>query len=782
MNHSFTFRTLPSQLLLAGCISLGFSSFAIAEIEFSAEEIELHNALRLAPVVVTGTRIEQNSFDLPMSIDSVDGETIREGQLQVNLSETAARVPGVVVNNRNNPAQDLAIQIRGFGARSAFGVRGVRLYQDGIPLTMPDGQGQTGTFNLDTAKRIEYLRGPFSALYGNSSGGVVQIFTEDGPDEPTLSGGITFGSYDTRRGSISFGGDNDGFNYIVNANTYRSDGYRDQSETRRDTFHGKFSFNLGEATKLTVVATALDQPDNEDPQGLNAQLLKENRKQANPNSLKFNTRVNRSHEQIGATLEHMLSENDTLRFMTYYGQRDNEQFQSISINGQRNDLSGGGVATIDRNFGGVDLRWAHKGLLADMPYNFTVGTNYDRMKDDRKGYENFSANAALGKIPRLIGGEVVDCGMTLNGQPIICGVKGNLRRDETNKVNNFDQYMQAAIDLTPRWNLSAGVRHSRVKFENNDHFILDTPNPPPPNLGYPGENGDDSGSVTFRETTPVIGAIFKATDTLNLYANAGQSFETPTFVEMAYTSTGGFNLDLKPAKSNQYEFGAKWMAGDSTLINASVFFIDTRDEIVVQQQSGGRTVYQNVKDSERKGFELSMDSALAQGFNAYLAYTYLDAEFTSDFTSCRPFADGQTVCLPNDPASFPPSLPANSGGEIIRSGADIPGTYKHTMFGELSWRHRPSGFSTALEVRANSKTNVAFKSEYGKASGYAIASWRGGFNQKKGDWKFSEFVRVENLFDKEYVGSVRVGDLNGNYYEPAPTRNWLLGLNASYQF
>jgi iron complex outermembrane receptor protein len=427
----------------------------------------------------------------------------------------------------------------------------------------------------------------------------------------------------------------------------------------------------------------------------------------------------------------------------------------------------------------MDLRWTHKGQVADMPYNFTIGTNYDHMEDDRKGYENFVANVPLGAVPRLIGGQVVDCGMTLNGQPIICGVKGNLRRDETNEVSNFDQYLQAAIDLTPRWNLSAGLRHSRVKFENKDHFLLDTGNPP---AGYPETNGDDSGSVTFRETTPVIGAIFKATDTLNLYANAGQSFETPTFVEMAYTSTGGFNLDLKPAKSNQYEVGAKWMVGDNTIINGAFFFIDTEDEIVVQQQAGGRTVYQNVKDSERKGFELSIDSQLGNGLSTYLAYSYLDAEFTSDFTSCRPFADGQTVCLPDQPASMPPALPANSGGEIIRAGADIPGTYKHTLFGELAWRHQPSGFSTALEIRAYSKTYVAFRPEYGKAAGYAIASWRGGFNQKVGDWKFSEFVRVENLFDKDYVGSIRVGDLNGNYYEPAPGRNWLLGFNASYRF
>lgn len=756
----------------------------------SEGDVERANVMLVSPVVVTATRVEQNSFDLPVSIDAVDGNVIREGQLQVNLSETAARVPGVVVNNRNNPAQDLAIQVRGFGARSAFGVRGVRLYADGIPMTMPDGQGQTGTFNLDTAKRVEYLRGPFSALYGNSSGGVVQIFTEDGPDDPTLAAGLTFGSYDTRRASTTFAGDNSGFNYVVNASTYRSDGFRDQSEARRDTLHGKFSFNLGDTTKLTLVATALDQPDNKDPQGLNAAQLKADREQANPNSIKFNTRVSRSHEQVGATLEHVVTKDDTLRLMAYYGQRENEQYQSISVSGQMDDRSGGGVATIDREFGGADIRWAHTGKLAEMPYNFTLGMNYDHMRDDRKGYENFISNLSSNLMMRNIA--PVDpvysrttCGSIAGGQPIICGVKGLLRRDEINTANSFDQYLQASLDLHPRWQLSGGVRHSRVHFDNNDHYVnrdlYSAGAAPRPEIGTNQINGDDSGSVTFRETTPVIGAVFKVTETFNLYANAGESFETPTFVEMAYKSTGsGLNLDLHPSKSRQYEVGAKWMLGASTLLNASAYQINTDDEIVIQQSTGGRAVYQNVKSSRRKGLELSLDSRLGYGLNAYLAYSYLDAEFTSDFDTCKPFSGLQTRCDPTQAPTFISG--GNSGKERIQSGAEIPGTYKQTLFGEVAWNHQPSGFTTALEVKANSRTNVAFKSSYGHAAGYAVASWRGGFAQKVGAWSFGEFLRIENLLDKEYVGSVRVADLNGSYYESAPGSNWLLGLNASYKF
>lgn len=759
----FELNRMYSVLALAGVF--GMTNIAMAESGIDEQ------TLLAPPVVVTATRVEQNSFDLPMSIDATNAAQIQDGQLKVNLSESSARVPGVVVNNRNNPAQDLAIQIRGFGARSAFGVRGVRLYADGIPMTMPDGQGQTGTFNLDTASRVEYLRGPFSALYGNSSGGVVQIFTKDGEKEPTLSGGITFGSDNTRRESIGFGDSGEGFDYVINANTYRSDGYRDQSETRRDTLHGKINFKFSDATKLTLVATALDQPDNEDPQGLTADQLKENRKQAGVGSEKFDTRVSRSHEQVGATLEHKFTEDDTVRLMAYYGERENTQYQSLTIAAQRNDLNGGGVATIDREFGGVDARWTHKGSLGEHAYSLTAGMNYDRMRDDRKGFENFRSNKPVGGIPDPP--PTVDCGNKANA--VVCGVKGHLRRDEINTAKNFDQFLQGEVELSKRLILSGGLRHSKVRFNTDDKFLLAT--------AYPSKNEDDSGSVTFSETTPVIGAVFKLNDTVNLYANAGESFETPTFVEMAYKAVGsGFNFDLKPAKSRQYEAGIKAFISEKTLINAAVFNIDTDNEIVVQQQSGGRTVYQNVKSSERQGFELSLDSQFDNGLGAYLAYTYLDAEFSSDFKACRPFRGKQTACNINKKASPDNDVPGNSGGEIIKSGTDIPGTFKQTLYGEVSWKYAPMGFSTALEARANSKTYVAFKPEYGKAGGYTVVAWRGGFTQKVNNWKLNEFVRIDNLFDKDYVSSVRVGDLNGRYYESAPGRTWLLGLNASYQF
>lgn len=713
-------------LAVAGCLACSTAVAAEPSVRLSPEEVETANVMLVSPVVVTATRIEQNSFDLPVSIDVVDAETIHDGQAQVNLSETSIRIPGVVVSNRSNYAQDLGISTRGFGARSAFGVRGVRLYADGIPMSMPDGQGQTGTFNLDTAKSVEFLRGPFSALYGNSSGGVVQLMTADGPLQPTLAAGINFGSYNTNRENINFGGQIGDLNYNLNAAHFETDGYRYHSEAKRDTFNVKIKYQIDQDSTLTFVATALDQQNTMDPQGINKSTFLSNPKAVSANTLLYNTRGDKSHAQVGVVFERNITENDTLHLMGYYGKRKSLGFLSTlksSQTGDANELSSGGVSEIDRDFGGIDARLTHKTRLLDKPLSFTAGINYDTMTDARKGYENF-------------------IGTTL-------GIQGQLRRDEDDSVFNFDKYLQAQWDLHDRWTIIAGIRNSKVHFKSEDHYA---------NVNLitgPNVNPDDSGSATYEATTPVIGAIFKLTPSINLYANAGKGFETPTFIELAYKNSGsGLNFDLQPSKSKNYEVGAKAFVGASTRVNIALFKIDTKHEIVTDSSSGGRATYKNAGGTERKGLEFTLDSALGNNFNAYAAIALLNAEYSDRFTSTA---------------------------GTINAGNKIPGTYASTYYGEISWKHPGTGFSTALEGSHFSKTYTNDKNDEA-TSPYTVFNWRGGFVQKVSSWKFSEFVRLNNITDKQYAGSVRVNDANRLYYEAGASRNWLLGVNASYQF
>jgi iron complex outermembrane recepter protein len=685
----------------------------------SGVSIAQEDPVRLAPIVVTPTRVEQSSFDLPVSIDAFNKEQIQQGQAQVNLSETLIRAPGIVANTRQNYAQDLQISIRGFGARSTFGIRGVRLYADGIPLTMPDGQGQAANIDLSSARQIEVMRGPFSALYGNSSGGVINVFTEDGPQDFTITGSAWAGSFDSSRVGLKVGGQQGVVNYIFDVSRFDTEGFRDHSAATRDTANGKVRLNIGDDTSVTLIANYLNQPDTQDPLGLTRAQMQQNREQAGTGAVAQDTRKSIENSQAGAILEKKLSSEDSIRVLGYAGKRTVEQFLALTFAGR-------GVVDLNRDFEGVDLRWTRKTELANRPFTFTAGVNYDTMNEARKGFTN-----VLGQI-------------------------GALGRDEDNTVFDFDQFVQAQWDLTDRWSISGGVRHSVVKFKSEDHFIRTTP-----------ANGDDSGSIDFSDTTPVVGVVFKVNPVFNLYANAGKGFETPTFAELAYktvspTSTG-LNFDLKPAESNNYEIGAKTYLGTNTRLNAAVFKTDTKNEIVVLINSGGRSVYQNVDSTSRKGFELAIDTKFAGGVTGMLAYTYLDAKFDNAYLTCGTSA---ACTVPNV------NVPA---------GNKIPGVPANSVYGELGWSYSPLGFSTAVEARWVDKVFTSDLNDEA-AESYTLVNLRASLEQKFGGWRFSEFARVDNIFDEEYVGSVIVNASNGAYYEPAPGTNYTVGVSVGYQF
>jgi iron complex outermembrane receptor protein len=708
MSFPSTFqRTLLSIAVLSTC--------CISQNVIAADETR--NILNTAPVVVTATRVKTNSFDLPISIDVVDAETISDSRLQANLSEIAPRIPGVVINNRNNSAQELAISSRGFGARSLFGVKGVRVYADGIPLTTPDGQGQLGALSLDTAGQIEFMRGPFSALYGNSSGGVVQAFTRDGAKETTLSGGISFGSYNTRRESLTLEGQNGDLNYIINTSEIDSNGYRDHSEYKKENFNSKLTYQSSADTKITLIANYLNQPYTQDPQSLNSQQFRLDPQQTPTTSSKANTRVTRDQTFSGITIDHNLSETQSIRLMTYYGQRNNLQYLTTSVSGY------------SRDFGGMDARWTLKNNLWSRPFSVTAGLNYDLMADDRQRWKNGGGTDA-----------------TANG------LKGALSRNEVQKAHNVDQFVQATFEPTDQWMLIAGLRHSIIKMGVNDRFLDD--------------NKNSSGSLEYSNTSPVFGATFKVNPMLNLYANYGRGFETPTWAEMTYSDTtgNGPNLTMQPSKTKNYEIGAKTFITDNTRVNLAFFKVKAINEIVVAGTDAAITTYKSVADTERKGLELSIDSRLPYNFKFYGAYTLMDAAFTNRFC-------GATSCT--TPSAY------------VNAGNKIPGTYTSTTYSELSWKYPAYGFSTAIEAIYFSATNafdtnLATTGTDQKANAYTLLNLRAGLTQNLGNWRVSEYARVDNLTDVSYVSTVKVN--SSTPFEPGVTRNYTVGINTSYTF
>ena len=676
----------------------------------------------LKPIVVTSTQIERPIFDTPASVDVVEGSLMRANQMQVNLSESLNSVPGLLLQNRQNFAQDLQISVRGFGSRSTFGVRGIRMYVDGIPATMPDGQGQTSNIDIASIERVEVLRGPFSALYGNSSGGVIQVFTEEGSGPPKITSSFATGSDNQYRyGLKASGSEGEGagaLDYLLSTSRYTTEGYRDHSGARKNLANAKLGLQLDDDSKLTLVLNSVDIKA-DDPQGLTYDEFMDSPRKAAPNALLFNTRKTVKQTQGGLTYTRDVNADNELRLMAYYGQRETQQFQAIPVGTQRPPSHSGGVIHLVRDYGGVDARWTSRMQLAGRPLTVIGGVAYDTLTEDRRGYENF------------VGSQL--------------GVQGNLRRKESNEIWNIDPYLQASWQFADRWTLDAGMRYSTVRFNSDDRYIT------------PG-NEDDSGSAKYNKALPMAALSFQASDAINLYATAGRGFETPTFNELSYRSDQlpGLNFALQPSVSTSVEVGAKVKIGNGQL-TAALFQTRTEDEIVAADAIGGRTTYRNAGRTRRNGFELSWAGEVARNWHSQLAYTWLDAKYRDSFY------DGEAI-------------PAN----LISSGNRIPGIARQALFGSLTWAP-PQGWRAGIEGRYLSNIYVNDVNDEAAPS-YFTAAIHAGYLWQLQNWEVNAFARVDNALDRHYAGSAIINAGFGRYYEPAPGRNWTAGLSASYQF
>lgn len=679
-----------------------------------------------AVVIVSGSRVEHSSMDFPAAIDVVGAERIRDSQMRVNASEALASVPGLVAQNRQNYAQDLQISSRGFGARSAFGVRGVKLIADGIPASMPDGQGQAATFNLDMAERLEVLRGPFSAVYGNHAGGVVQLFTRDGEGPPTLETSVSAGSDGARKMDVNAQGKAGNVGYVLDASRFDTDGYRDHSAARRDQAYAKLTLAPGAGGKLTITASALRQDNTQDPLGVTWATWRRDPRAGEIDASdtatvkrtfaeRYNTRKSIDHQQIGAAWEQQLGgiaggDSGKLRVTAYGGNRQVIQYQAFSRAFQAPASHSGGVVDFDRDFSGVDISWVDVRALAGGKLTSTAGIEYGRSQDERKGYENFTATEL--------------------------GVKGKLRRDETDTVASTDPYLQTEW-AQGAWVLNAGLRHSRFKVDVSDRYL---------------SNGNDSGGLRYSRTTPVAGLLYKVSPVLNVYASAARGFETPTLNELFYSGAGGgFNFGLQPARSTHIEAGVKTLLGADSRIDAAVFQVKTSGELVVDAASGGRTSYRNASETLRRGAEVSADTRFGYGFTARVALTALRATYDQAF------------------------------GNVLR-GSRLPGVPNAYAYGELAWQSPSRALGAAVETVASAKVYAEDSNTEQTAPGYAVVNLRLTARQEMGGWRFKQFARLNNVADKAYVGSVIVGDTNKRYYEGAPGRNWQLGASAQYQF
>ena len=668
-------------------------------------------------MVVTAAPTTVSELDTPAAVSVVNGDEMRQAAPRVNLSESLGAVPGLQVQNRQNYAQDLQLSIRGFGSRSTYGVRGLRIYVDGIPATMPDGQGQTSNIDIGSVDTIEVLRGPFSALYGNSSGGVINVTSQTGTQPPTVEASSYYGSFGTwhygmkATGAVGDGSHAGDVDYTVSTNRFTTHGYRDHSGARKNLANARLGVRINDVSKLTLLLNSVDIKAN-DAGGLTADEWRDNPRQS-PRGDQYNTRKNTRQTQAGLRYERQLSAQDDLSVMMYAGERETTQFQSIPRAPQLKPSHAGGVIDLTRHYQGIDTRLTHRGELL-VPVTLTAGLDYENMSERRKGYENF---------------------VMVNGAPQY-GEQGALRRNERNLMWNVDPYLQTQWQLTDKLSLDAGVRYSSVWFDSNDYYIT------------PG-NGDDSGDASYHKWLPAGSLKYALTDAWNVYLSAGRGFETPTINELSYRSDNqsGLNFGLKPSTNDTVEIGSKTRIGNG-LFTAALFQTNTDNEIVVDSSSGGRTSYKNAGKTRRQGMELGLDQQFGESWRLKAAWTWLDATYRTN------------VC---DDASC--------------NGNRIPGIARN--MGYASFGYQPEqGWYAGSDIRYMSDI-MANDENTAKAPSWTVVGLTTGYKWSYGRMDMDLFGRIDNLFDREYVGSVIVNESNGRYYEPAPGRNYGIGLNLA---
>ncbi len=667
------------------------------------------SAQTLDEVVISATRSEQRSFDAPAAISVVDREIIQNAGPQINLSESLNRVPGLTILNRQNYSQDLQLSIRGFGARSPFGIRGIRLLIDGIPATTPDGQGQGSSISLPSTERIEVLRGPLALMYGNSSGGVIQAFTRDAPEVPEFTAQAYTGSFDMRRTAWQYAGRIGDYGLVADYSTFDTNGFRDNSKTQRTQFNGKLSFNPNDQTQVNVVFNQFDMPLAQDPLGLTAKQLDTNPQQAGSNAVSASVRKITSQNQIGSAMTYTLDADRSVTARAYYGVRENLQYQANSA-----------WVGLNRDYYGAGLQYNEKTSLLGRPVRLAAGYEFDYSTERRQG------------------------GGATNGQQTL----GSLTRNEDNRSQNSDFFVQATTLATDNISVVTGVRSSTVSFTSQDYI----PTPV-----------DGSGAVTYRANSPVLGLTYHATDRLNLYANYGKGFETPTLAEVAYidngvsTPTARFNPALKAATSRHYEIGVKWLPSNMSRVDLTAYQIDSSDEIVVAYGGTGPTSYKNAPGTQRRGVELAANNWLTPHVSALLSSSWIDANFTQAYTS--------------------------STGNVA-AGNKMPGIPQHFVFSELLWtsqtmnggkRASMQGTRAGFELVSAGRL-YANDTNADSAPGYSAFNAKISQGWAMGKSLLTAYARVDNLADKHYVGSVIVNQSSGQFYEPAPGRNWTLGL------
>lgn len=544
---------------------------------------------RLAPVVTVSRDVGRSVLDLPYAISSVRPDSARPGQQHLSADQTLFGLPGVVVAPRTNPSQDVRIAVRGFGSRSSFGVRSVRILRDGMPLTNADGQTPLDYLDLETVGRIEVIRGTAASLYGNASGGVIDIRSADPPSDAFAAQlRSEGGSYETSRFTGVIGGTFEDGSYGANVGHTSTNSYREYSAQRLTNGYARTTLNSG-GTEFEVQAMGIDEPTAQNPGALTAAQADSAPWMADPSQVRKKARKEVSMVQAGLSARHALMGSGELSAQIYGGGRNLYNPLTFAIvKLERGQWGGGARATVPLTLFGLDNR-------------ASIGVDVQGVSDHRFNWANCNGVAA----------PTASC-IDLSKE------QGARSLDQQEKVTSVGPYLRDELKFGGRYTLSAGIRADYIKFEVDDNFPVSEGNP------------DDSGQRTLHAWSPMVGLVAKLTPLHSIYANVSRAFETPTTTELGNqpNGSGGFNPDLQPQHSTTYELGLKGIALGRVQYDLAGFDTEVHDELIAFEvpDGNGRTYYRNAGRTRRRGIEAELLTDVdAITFTA--SYTYSHFRF-----------------------------------------------------------------------------------------------------------------------------------------------------------
>ena len=542
----------------------------------------------LETVEISATRMTMTDIKAPLAVTVLGKNRLQMGTQQLSPYEVLSSVPGVFAMNPDNFTQDLRISIRGFGARAAFGIRGIRLFTDGLPEGTPDGQADVDNLDMGIIRQMEVLRGAASGLYGNAAGGVIYMLTENPTSKrPLLEAQLSRGSFGFERYQLKAGQKFNKFLYFVNGSINSTEGYRDKSQMKNSIFNGKLSYEFNPTTKLTLLANYGNSPTANDPGALTAQQVKDNPRQAGANNILFETGEKVKQRRIGMTFETKLAEKHSITARVFTTSRHLLNRLPIFANG---------YGDLKRNYYGAGVGYQLDEKIGKMPYRLKIGLDLENQADTRQRYAYV---------------KVVTDGITKYNQDKI--VLNQLEEFKSTGV-----YLLQDLQPTDKLLLSFGIRYDDLNLKATDNYLVD---------------GNQSGSRHFTKINPMAGINYEFVKNASVYANYSSTFESPTLNELSNNpdNTGGFNPILEPQQAKSFEIGTKGKLSlrgnqntEGVRFDLALFQIVTENDLVPYQIAGqtGKTFFRNAGKTLRKGLEIGLNYTIIEGLTAYYTQTF----------------------------------------------------------------------------------------------------------------------------------------------------------------